>query len=103
MMESWMLADKVLLKTEIGTTKTDNELKIDRAPETIADPKFIIEEAIRIAQQEKTKRRRRELNISDIYLAIGQKISIEKLSQLQSYQQFQDNIRRAYRELHLMK
>ena len=103
MMESWMLADKVLLKTEIGTTKTDNELKIDRAPETIADPKFIIEEAIRIAQQEKTKRRRRELNISDIYLAIGQKISIEKLSQLQSYRQFQDNIRHAYRELHLMK
>lgn len=103
MMESWILSDKVLLKTEIGTTKTDSELKIDRAPETIADPKSIIEGAIRIAQQEKTKRRRKDLNISDIYLAIGQKISIEKLSQLQSYQQFQDDIRHAYRELHLMK
>ena len=102
MMESWMLADKALLKNEIGTTKTDNELKIDRAPETIADPKAVIEEAIRIAQQEKTKRKRRELNISDIYFAMGQKITIKKLEQLQSYKHFQDDIRNAYRELHLM-
>lgn len=102
MMESWMLADKTLLKNEIGTTKTDNELKIDRAPETIADPKAVIEEAIRIARQEKTKRKRRKLNISDIYLAMGQKITIEKLEQLQSYKQFQDDIRIAYRELHIM-
>jgi len=102
MMESWMLADKALLKNEIGTTKTDIELKIDRAPETIADPKAVIEEAIRIAQQEKTKRKRRELNISDIYLAMGQKITIKKLERLQSYKHFQDDIRNAYRELHLM-
>lgn len=103
MMESWMLADKDLLKKEIGTAKTDNELKIDRVPETIADPKATIEEAIRIAQQEKTKRKRKELKIGDIYLAMGQKITIEKLNQLQSYRQFQENIRQAYRELHLMK
>lgn len=103
MMESWMLADKDLLKNEIGTTKTDNELKINRAPETIADPKATIEEAIRIARQEKTKRKRKELKIGDLYLPIGQKVSIDKLLRLPSYRQFQNDIRQAYRELRLMK
>ena len=103
MMEAWMLADTDLLKKEIGTTKTDNELKINRAPETIADPKTTVEEAIRIARQEKTKRKRKELKIGDLYLPIGQKVSIDKLLRLPSYRQFLDDIRQAYRELHLMK
>lgn len=102
MMEAWMLADKDLLKKEIGTTKTDRDLKINRLPESIADPKTVIEEAIRIAQQEKTKRKRRDLRIGDIYLAVGQKISFNKLEQLPSYKQFQNDIRQAYRDLHLM-
>lgn len=102
MMEAWMLADKELLKKEIGTLKTDHELKINHAPETISDPKAVIENAIRIAQQEKTKRRRRNLRIGDIYLSMGQKISINNLERLQSYRQFQDDIRQAYRTLHLM-
>lgn len=102
MMEAWMLADTDLLKKEIGTSKTDNELKINKSPETIADPKATIEEAIRIARLEKTKRKRKELKIGDLYLPIGQKVSIDKLAKLQSYKQFQDDIRQAYRELHLM-
>lgn len=103
MMESWMLADKDLLKNEIGTTKTDNELGINRSPETITDPKAVIEEAIRIARQEITRRRRKELRISDLYLPVGQKVSIDKLKELPSYRRFQEDIRQAYRELHLMK
>ncbi len=103
MMESWMLADKDLLKNEIGTTKTDNELGINRSPESITDPKTVIEEAIRIARQEKTRRRRKELRISDLYLPVGQKVSIDKLKELPSYRRFQEDIRQAYRELHLMK
>lgn len=103
MMESWMLADKDLLKNEIGTTKTDNELRINRSPESITDPKAVIEEAIRIARQEITRRRRKELRISDLYLPVGQKVSIDKLKELPSYRQFQEDIRQAYRELHLMR
>ena len=103
MMESWMLADKDLLKNEIGTTKTDNELGINRSPESITDPKAVIEEAIRIARQETTRRRRKELRISDLYLPVGQKVSIDKLKGLPSYRRFQEDIRQAYRELHLMK
>lgn len=103
MMESWMLADKDLLKNEIGTTKTDNELGINRSPESITDPKAVIEEAIRIARQEITRRRRKELRIGDLYLPVGQKVSIDKLKELPSYRRFQEDIRQAYRELHLMK
>ena len=103
MMESWMLADKDLLKNEIGTTKTDNELGINRSPESITNPKAVIEEAIRIARQEITRRRRKELRISDLYLPVGQKVSIDKLKELPSYRRFQEDIRQAYRELHLMK
>lgn len=101
MMEAWMLADKELLKSEIGTTKSDNDLKINRDPETIADPKAVIEEAIRIAQSDLPKRRQR-LTISDLYAIIGDKISINKLLSLDSYQKFQDEVRATYRTLNYM-
>ena len=103
MMESWMLADRDLLKAEIGTNLTDSELGIHRAPESIADPKSTIEEAIRIARREIVKHRRKDLKIGDIYLPIGQKVSIDKLQLLPSYQHFQEEVRNAYRKLHLLQ
>jgi len=102
MTEAWMLADKALLKKEIGTNKTDQELDIYRAPEQYADPKATIEEAIRIAQQERTRRHRNKLMIADIYLSIGQSISIDKLKQIPSYIKFQENIRIAFRKLNYL-
>ena len=38
MTEAWMLADKQLLKDEIGTTKSDDELGINHDPESMSDP-----------------------------------------------------------------
>lgn len=102
MMESWMLADKELFKLEIGTTLSDNILGINRIPESIADPKFTIEEAIRISRRDVVKRRRKDLSISDIYLPLGQKISIKKLQALPSYIHFQEEVRNAYKRLHLL-
>jgi hypothetical protein len=102
MIEAWMLADKELFKKEIGTYKTDNELNINRRPEEIANPKILIEEAIRIARAEFTKRRRKDLAISELYLPIGQKITIEKLDTLPSFLKFKDAIREAYRSLNYM-
>ena len=101
MMEAWMLADKDLLKSEIGTTKSDNDLGINRDPESIADPKAVIEEAIRIAQSGLPKRRQR-LTISDLYAIIGDKIGLDKLSLLDSYQRFQEEVRNTYRILSYM-
>lgn len=103
MIEAWMLADKELLKQEIGTNKTDNELEINREPESIADPKRLIENAIRIDRQELTKRRRKDLTIEELYLPIGQKININKLNTLASFLKFKDAIRAAYRKLNYMQ
>ncbi len=101
MIEAWMLADKELLKSEIGTTKSDNDLGIHRAPETIADPKHIIEEAIRIATEHLPKRRQK-LSISELYAIIGDTISIKELEKLDSYRKFQDAVRNTYRALNYM-
>ena len=100
--EAWMLADKELLKRQLGTTLSDNELGIQKKPESFTDPKSIIEEAITIAQQGKTKRKRHMLSISELYLPIGQGVDIEKLDALPSYQDFKENIRKAFREMNLL-
>lgn len=97
--ESWMLADKELLKREIGTSKTDEELGINRPPENIARPKEVIENAIRIARESFTRRRRGDLTISDLYSTLGLSVGIEKLDTISSYRDFKMNIRQAFKTL----
>lgn len=100
--ESWMLADKALLKTEIGTNLTDEELGLNRTPESVANPKEMVANAIRTARLEFTKRRRRDLTIADLYLPIGQMIELNKLATLPSYQDFQKNVRNSFERLNLL-
>ena len=102
MTESWMLADKQLLKDEIGTDMSDAELNIIRRPESIRNPKEVINEAIRIARAPLAKRRRKNLNISELYQPIGQKISIDMLNMLPSYLKFKEEVRNAYRKLNYL-
>ncbi|MEB0262343.1 MULTISPECIES: DUF4276 family protein [unclassified Mucilaginibacter] len=102
MSESWMLADKELLKEEIGTDKTDLELGLNRPPESYADPKSAIEAAIRIARQNMVRRRRHELKISDLYRSIGQKIELHKLEQLPSFLKFKESVRDSYKSLNYL-
>lgn len=98
--EAWMLADKELFKEKINAKdKTDTELSIEKHPEYYADPKSTIEHAIRVAQQNRTKRRRRDLTISDLYEELGQSIKIDKLRALPSYRNFETNIRKAFIKL----
>lgn len=101
MIEAWMLADKQLFKDEIGTTMSDTELGINKAPETISDPKTTIEEAIRIATAHLPKRRQR-LSISELYSIIGDTISLEKLLTQESYRKFQESVKNTYRALHYL-
>ena len=100
--EAWMLADKELLKQEIGTTKTDNELDINRNPEQIANPKEVIEKAIKVARAGLTLRQRNSLTIADLYLPIEQSIDLKKLENLPSYADFKHNVRNAFIELNLL-
>lgn len=102
MIEAWMLADKELLKSEIGTSKSDNDLGINRNPEKIADPKSVIEKAIRIAT-EHLPRRRQRLSISELYAIIGDTVSITELTKLDSYRKFQEAVRNTYRALNYMQ
>lgn len=102
MTESWMLADTNLLKLEIGTEKNDNELGLNREPEKISNPKAVISEAIRIARKEKPKKRRRELDISELYLPLGQKLSLQSLDSLKSYRNFKESILNALFEINYL-
>ena len=101
MTEAWMLADTELLKKQIGTDKSAHDLGLQRAPESVANPKDVIREAIRIARADMTKRRRRDLSISELYLPIGQEIDIEIICKLSSYQKFTENMKEAFRILNL--
>ncbi|MGZ3755692.1 MAG: hypothetical protein ACXVAY_15690 [Mucilaginibacter sp.] len=101
MSEAWMLANKNLFKSEINTTLSDDNLHINRNPETIANPKQIIEEAIRIAQSH-LPRRRDKITISELYLSIGQKIEIEDLERLTSFIKFKTAVRTAFMNLNYL-
>lgn len=104
MTEAWMLADINLLKSKIGTNKSDNELglptKISNI-ENISDPKETIVEALRIAQQDKSKRRKK-LNISQLYSPISQELSIERLENLPSFRVFLNNVRHSLIKLNYL-
>lgn len=100
MSESWMIADKQLLKDEIGIEKTDAELEIHLNPESITNPKSVIENIIRLSKEDLTKRRRNNgLNISDLYQIIGQKVEIAELEKLTSYLKFKNSLIDKLREL----
>jgi len=101
MTEAWMLADKDLLKFEIGTDLSDTDLGISRPPELIADPKRNIENALSIAQAHLPKRRNKIL-IEDLYQPIGQKVAIEKLLMLSSFNKFKLSVEEALRKLNYL-
>ncbi|MFZ1525294.1 MAG: DUF4276 family protein [Saprospiraceae bacterium] len=101
--ESWMLADKELLKIQIGTIKPDAELGIHREPEKIANPKEVIESAIRIARIDLPKKRRHELRFDELYALMGQSIKLSKLDNLSSFQDFKQNIVSTYKQMGIIK
>lgn len=100
--EAWLLADKNLFKDEIGSDKTDTQLKISGSPELITDPKQRIKEAIQLAYDSYPKRRHRP-DISDLYKPIGQKVSIQSLRQLTSFNKFESAARKALVKMNYLR
>lgn len=93
MTESWMLADKELLKNEIGIEGSDVDLGLHRNPEEIANPKAVIENIIRISKENQVKRKRNKgLTVSDLYQIMGQKIELAELEKLPSYLKFKNSL-----------
>ncbi|WP_281637186.1 DUF4276 family protein [Flavobacterium marginilacus] len=100
MTESWMLADKELLKHEIGIEMSDFDLGIHKQPEEIANPKAVIENIIRISKESQVKKKRKNgMVIADLYQIIGQKTEISKLEELGSYIKFKNSLIDQLREL----
>jgi hypothetical protein len=101
MVEAWMLADLDLLRVELDTKESTAQLGIARAPETIADPKSVIENAVRLSQSNKPKKSR-TLTISELYQPIGQKISMDALESLPSYRKFKSSVVQVFRQLNYL-
>jgi hypothetical protein len=88
--EAWMLADHERLLAEVRTTMHPPMLGIpERAiqVESIAKPKQLLKEVVRKAYASQNSRRR-DTGIDFLYEPIGERISLERLRQLPSYQQF---------------
>lgn len=99
MTEAWMLVDYEKLADELGTELTARQLGIPLRPETVADPKFILEEAIRIALAPHPKR---SIRIGELYQPLGQTIALELLRQQASYRKFEDAARESLRALNYL-
>lgn len=100
MIESWMMADKDLLKERINAKGVRNEaLGLHRSPENYSDPKLTIEQAIAITQKDRPRRRRNMVTIADLYEELGALLELEELRKLPSFQDFEEKARQAFRSL----
>lgn len=103
--EAWMLADYELLVREIGTHMQAHDLGIPekaRYVEAISKPKQRLREVVQKAYASRS-RRHRETDIDFLYEPIGRKISLERLNQVPSYQQFVHDLSEALQTLNLIQ
>lgn len=106
MSEAWMLVNRELLKSKIGTNLSDQELGFPirtKQIEGISDPKELINNAIRIARDSSSKRRRRNFTIANLYSPISQELEISDLEKLDSFKFFKDNVRIAFEKLNYVE
>lgn len=102
MIEAWMLADRELLREELGTTMTNAQLDIDGNPESFANPKQKIMEAIKRASENAThKNPVKNIDISDLYQILGKKLSIEQLERMDSFKKFEQEILSTFKKIGL--
>lgn len=80
--EAWLLADIDLLKEEMLTKLSSQDLGFIRSPEGIANPKELIKKALENSNEKLSKKKRVEM--ATLYLPIGQAIDLEKLDALPS-------------------
>jgi hypothetical protein len=100
--ESWMLADKSILIKQIGTFKTDVDLRLNGNPERFKNPKERIEEAIRIGRQDMPKKMKESLKLNDLYSYLGQAIQLVDLRKFESFLDFETNIRNVLVDMKLL-
>ena len=94
--EAWLLVDRELLKEEINTSLSYQDLgltyQIGRI-ENIADPKKTLNDAINVHHSTLSKKRRKSaVTISQLYEPISQKIKLNDLKVLTAYVSFKEGI-----------
>lgn len=100
MIESWMMADKELLKQRINANSLrDEDLGLHRHPEQYANPKLAIETAISIAQRGQSRKKRNIITIADLYEELGALLTLPQLRQIPSFRSFEQNARQVFRRL----
>lgn len=105
MTEAWMLADPFALAETMGCKTSPTDLGLPRRPsqvESFADPKAKLKEAIRNAQSDRPRRRRRDLKISDLYEPLAGTVGLDRLAGVPAFCQFQTDLTQALRELHFI-
>lgn len=103
MIESWMLADKLLLKQLINAKHlSDAVLEIEKAPEYYSDPKSTIENAIRKSMENEPRKKRNQIHIADLYEIVGNKLTLEKLRTIPSFLKFEEYVISAFKEMGLL-
>lgn len=103
MTEAWMMADKELLKKSINANHLkDEDLGLDKRPETYRDPKDAINKAIALAANQNQRKRIRNLNIGPLYEEMGGLLSLEALEKLPSYMAFANSVRKALKDLNYL-
>lgn len=104
MTEAWLMADFDLLKDKINSNKSNSELGLPsrfNQIEKIANPKEAIIQAIRLSQ-ENLSRRRKRITIADLYSPISQELSIDSLNKLPSYESFAREVKIALSRLNYL-
>lgn len=102
--EAWMLADHELLLEEIGTGMRPDELNIPTKAnlvETIAKPKQRLRQAVQLAYASRRKRQR-DIDIDFLYEPIGERIRLERLHSVSSYNQFVHDLTAILKKLALI-
>ena len=106
MTEAWMLAaDHDLLRKVIRTSIRAQDLGLInrvRQVESDPDPKQTLKQIMQRAYTERSHHHR-EVDLSPLYAPLGQRISLDRLSNVPSYQQFVDDLTATLRTLNLIK
>lgn len=101
--EAWMMANKQLLKQQMGTTLSDHDLGLQNKPESYSNPKQAIENAVSEVRKTMSKRFRNQISIGQLYEAVGRNIEMADLMQLASFRKFIENLHQALVQLHICR
>jgi hypothetical protein len=105
MIEAWMLADGNALRNVLGTNLDHQMLDLPRRAalvETIADPKYRLNDIIRKINAVAGSRRRQPINLNAKLEPLARQIDLNKLFEVPSYRTFVNDLAQTLEHLHFI-